>query len=147
MEHDLEKFCFHDNLIHGIIFYSDPGEFSSDIALDIDYIVEWVKTDSNEIEFIISKALLKFHDVTDLKISIEWDKTNYSKFSGGAAGLYINEIIKKEIKSPIANSYFTWEITTNKHNRYISFGASSFSIEMLGEPKKANRQFLLRCER
>ncbi|MFH7827077.1 hypothetical protein [Kluyvera chengduensis] len=80
MRNNLNEDDFHDNLIHGIVFYSEPGELSSDIALDIDYIYEWVKTDSNEINFVISKALLKFHEVTDLKLSIDWGETNNSFF-------------------------------------------------------------------
>ncbi|WP_233598291.1 hypothetical protein, partial [Citrobacter freundii] len=49
MEYDFDEHFFHDNLIHGIIFHSDTGEFSSDIALDIDYIEKWIKTDKDEI--------------------------------------------------------------------------------------------------
>ncbi|WP_105478215.1 hypothetical protein [Escherichia coli] len=96
MEHVFNEVCFHDNLIHGIIFCSDSGEFSSDIALDIDYIEKWIKTEEGEIFFVISKALLKFHDVTDLKILIDWGETNNSEFSGCAAGVYINKIIRKK---------------------------------------------------
>ncbi|WP_330984455.1 MULTISPECIES: hypothetical protein [Enterobacterales] len=147
MEHDFESFCFHDNLIHGIIFYSDPGEFSSDIALDIDHIEKWVETDKGEIGFVISKALLKFHDVTDLKISIDWGDTKNSQFSGGAAGLYIDEITKKKIYSPVADNYFLWKIETNKRDRYLLFGASSFSLEIVGKQHIVNRQFLMRDER
>ncbi|EOY9905965.1 TPA: hypothetical protein ACODIX_004680 [Salmonella enterica subsp. salamae serovar 1,4,12,[27]:b:[e,n,x]] len=40
MKHNLNEDDFHDSLIHGIVFYSEPGEFYSDIALDIDYIYE-----------------------------------------------------------------------------------------------------------
>lgn len=40
MKHNLNQYHFHDSLIHGIVFYSEPGKFYSDIALDIDYIYE-----------------------------------------------------------------------------------------------------------
>ncbi len=40
MKHNLNQYDFHDSLIHGIVFYSEPGKFYSDIALDIDYIYE-----------------------------------------------------------------------------------------------------------
>lgn len=147
MRNNLNEDDFHDNLIHGIVFYSEPGELSSDIALDIDYIYEWVKTDSNEINFVISKALLKFHEVTDLKLSIDWGETNNSFFSGHASGLYITNITKTKIHSPIANDYFLWCIYTNSHDSCINFGASSFSLEITGSQRTVNRQFLLRNER
>lgn len=104
---------FHDNLIHGVIFYSDPGEFSSDVALDIDYIQKWVQNENNEILFIISRTLLIFHDVTDFNMSINWGDTNNSRFSGDASGLYINKITKKKTYSPVAEDYFLWQICTN----------------------------------
>ncbi len=147
MKNNLNENSFHDNLIHGILFYSDSGEFSSDIAFDIDYIEKWIKMDDNEINFIISKALLKFHKVTDLKISIDWGETNNSLFSGYASGLYINNIIKKKIHSPIADDYFLWRIDTNNHDSFINFGASSFSLDIIGRQRIVNRQFLLRSER
>ncbi|MFX4311933.1 hypothetical protein F8O53_08270 [Enterobacter sp. 63] len=138
---------FHDNLIHGVIFHSDPGEFSSDVALDIDHIQKWIKNENNEISFIISRALLIFHDVTDLKISINWGNTNNSLFSGDASGLYINKITKNKIYSPIAENYFLWQIYTNNRESHINFGASSFSLEIKGKQQTVNRQFLLRRER
>lgn len=144
---NFDENSFHDNLIHGIVFYSDPGEFSSDVALDIDYIQKWIKNENDEISFVISRALLIFHEVTDLKISIDWGNTKNSQFSGDASGLYINSIIKKKIYSPIANDYFLWRIDTNIHDDYMFFGASSFSLEIKGEEQILNRQFLLRRER
>ncbi|KAA8997697.1 hypothetical protein FJU30_18225 [Affinibrenneria salicis] len=147
MEHDFNEDSFHDNLIHGVVFYSDVGEFSSDIALDIDYIEKWIKTERGEIFFVIYKALLKFHDVTDLKLSINWGDTNNSHFSGDASGVYINKITKKRIYSPIEDDYFLWNIDTNNHDSHINFGASSFSLEIIGSKQTVNRQFLLRNER
>lgn len=147
MKHDFDEVCFHDNLIHGIIFYSDSGEFSSDIALDVDYIEEWIKTEDDGIFFVISKALLKFHDVTDLKILIDWGETGNSEFSGYAAGVYIKKITREKIYSPIADDYFLWKIETNNHDGYILFGASSFSLDVVGRQQTVNRQFLLRNER
>lgn len=67
----------------------------SNIALDIDYIEKWFKTEGGEIFFVISKALLKFHDVTDFIILIDWGKTNNSEFSGCAGG-GINKITREK---------------------------------------------------
>lgn len=147
MVNKLNENSFHDNLIHGIVFHSDVGEFSSDIALDIDHIEKWIKNESNEIFFTISRALLIFHDVTDLKISVDWGNSNNSKFLGDAPGLYINNITKRKIYSPISDEYFLWHIDTNNHNSKIIFGATSFSLEMKGKQQTVNRQFLLKRER
>lgn len=89
---------------------------------------------------------MKFHEVTDLKISINWGRQRIF-FSGHASGLYITNITKSKIHSPIADNYFLWGIYTNSHDGCINFGASSFSLEITGSQRTVNRQFLLRNEK
>ncbi len=147
MKHNLDENSFHDNLIHGIEFFSDSGELSSDIAFNIDYIEKWVRTKKGEILFVISSALLKFHEVTDLKILIDWGESNNTLFSGDAPGFYINSIKKEKIISPISDDSFLWTIHTSNQNNHIHFGAACFSLEFTGEQRTVNRQFLLKNER
>ena len=54
MEHGFNEVCFHYNLIHGVIFVLIlEGFLQSNIALDIDYIEKWFKTEGGEIFFVI----------------------------------------------------------------------------------------------
>ncbi|EBS7633215.1 hypothetical protein CDR68_05100 [Salmonella enterica] len=147
MEYNYNEDSFHDNLIHGVIFYSDVGEFSSDLAFDIDYIEQWRVADDGTVEFVIFKALLKFTNVTDLKLLVDWGSTNNSLFSGHASGLYINKIIKEKITSPISEDYFLWRIETNSSDSNIFFGASNMFLEITGKSNIVNRQYLLKKER
>ena len=71
MEYDPHK--WHDNQIHGIALRTaDPDEddWTSDLALDIDHVVAWVKSEDG-VRFRVAPATLTFHDVTDLKLRID----------------------------------------------------------------------------
>ncbi len=141
---------FHDNLIRGIGFSSDVGDFSSDIHFDIDHILEWIccSTEENKTLFSVSRALLKFHNVTDLIINISWGNSNYSEYSGYSSGVHILHIKKEAVMSTLSvPDYYKWEIVTTNKDYYITFGASSMSLELIGEPKTVNRQYLLNSER
>ncbi|MDK9363402.1 hypothetical protein [Lelliottia wanjuensis] len=148
----VDEHQFHDNLIRGVIFASEVGDFSSDIHFDIDHIVKWVHCSVKEGEslFSVSRALLKFHDVSDLNLDISWGNTQYTKYAGYSSGIYILDIIKRKIESPLApraENYYEWEILTTNKNSIIKFGASSMSLELIGAPMTVNRQYLLNDER
>jgi len=143
---------FHDNLIHGVSFASDVGDFSSDIHFDIDHILEWLCCSKNmdESMFSVSRALLKFHDVSDLILDLSWGETQYSKFTGFRSGVFILDVKKENVESLLAKddgSYYKWQILTNNKNSIIQFGASSMSLELIGTPKIVNRQYLINSER
>lgn len=146
----IDDYQFHDNLIHGFFFASDMDDFSSDIHFDIDHILEWKHCSTIEYEtlFSITRALLKFHNVTDLNINITWGNSNYSEYSGYSSGVYILDIKKEKVESPLADpDYYKWTIFTSNDDYFITFGASSMSLELVGEPIQTNRQYLLNHER
>lgn len=146
------EYLLHDNLIHGIMFSSDVGDFSSDVSFDIDHILEWGITSSHEsgLQFLVSKAILTFHDVSDLVLELSWGDTQYSQFSGFSSGVYILEVVKERVDSPLASEdgeYYKWQINTNNKKSAIRFGASSMSLKLVGTPKQVNRQYLISEER
>lgn len=146
-----EEYEFHDNLIHGVFFASDMDSFDSELHFDIDHIIKWEKCSSseNESQFLMSRCLLKFHNTADLNMTISWGNTQYNKYSGYQSGLYIFDIKKELVNSSLSGNgeYYKWEITTNNKDCIITFGASSFSVELLGKPLTVNRQYLLNSER
>lgn len=141
---------FHDNLVRGINFASEVGDFSSDISFDIDHILEWINCSPNQDEYLfsVSQAILTFHYVSDLVMNISWGNSNYTKFTGDSSGFYILNIEKQKINSPLGDpDYYSWKITTNNKGQVISFGASDMSLKLIGSPQLVNRQYLLNSER
>ncbi|WP_421550803.1 hypothetical protein [Kluyvera intermedia] len=151
LSYENEEHEFHDNLIRGIFFASEMDSFDSELHFDIDHIINWVKCSPNENEslFLMSRGLLKFHNVSDLNMNISWGKTEYSEYSGYEGGIYIVDINKEKVISSLGDegAYYKWEIKTNNIDCIINFGASSFSLELLGKPLTVNRQYLLNIER
>lgn len=125
--------------------------FDSELHFDIDHIIEWIECSPNENEslFLMSRGLLKFHNTSDLNMTILWGGTQYNQYSGYQGGLYIYDIKKERMKSSLSDSgeYYKWEVITNNKDCIITFGASSFSLELLGKPLIVNRQYLLNSER
>ena len=151
LSYENEEYEFHDNLIRGVNFASDMDSFDSELHFDIDHIVKWIKCSpiENESLFIMSRGLLKFHNVSDLIMNISWGSSKYNKYSGYQSGLYIFDIKKERVDSCLRGEgeYYRWEINTNNKYCQIAFGASSFSVELLGKPLTVNRQYLLNSER
>lgn len=71
---DFEQMGWHDCWVHAIAFY--PPETSHDeykpgeLALDIDYILQWIHPEKGEksFKFMVSPATLVFEDVFDIEI-------------------------------------------------------------------------------
>ena len=142
----LAKYQFHDNLVHGFCFVIE--DFISELHIDIDYITQWpscVAEESENSTFIISRALLKFHNVTDLIMSI--DKGN-SGYTTSVSGICIDSIDGEKIETSLKfPAYYKWEILMTDERSKILFGASDMSIELLGNSVSVNRQYLTENER
>ena len=55
----------------------DAGDWTCDLVLDIDFIVEWLCDvgGPGRIQFRVAPATLRFHTVSDLRIAIAWGST------------------------------------------------------------------------
>ena len=70
---DFERLSWHDCHIWGLsIGAGDPdaGDWTSDLALDLDFIVEWICGVDETFQFRVAPATLTFHGVTDLRIGV-----------------------------------------------------------------------------
>ncbi|HDR2162655.1 TPA: hypothetical protein QCG56_005001 [Enterobacter cancerogenus] len=146
MTYDAENISFHDNAIHGIFLPEFVNDDASPLCFDIDHIIDWKQCSDNERElFSVSQGIISFDNVTDLRLNIEWKSSNYTT---SETGVFIVDIKKEVVKTTMrVPQYFKWEIITNSKNHIFSFGASSMSITLLGEPKLVDRQYLLANER
>jgi len=91
-------FQWHDDTIYALhLDAPDPDRnvWRSDLVLDIDHIVEWVCGADGGVKFRVAPATSIFHDVTDLRIAIDFGK--------GALRGALNELsIDSVVRAPAA---------------------------------------------
>ena len=66
---------WHDNLVYALLFNAGDvakGDWRSELVLDIDHIVEWICGTDGGARFRVAPAALTFHDVTDLRVSLDF---------------------------------------------------------------------------
>ena len=77
-EADYAELCWHDCHIWGMQFRSGNSgrsDWTSELALDLDFICEW-RCGNGCCQFLVAPALLAFHGVAEAKIAIEWGSLN-----------------------------------------------------------------------
>lgn len=149
-EADFERLSWHDDTIYGLRF--DIGDFErndwhSDLVLDLDHIAEWLCDEADggqkSFRFRVAPATLTFHDVTDLKIAIDWGD------SGSRTALH-EVSIDGVTREPVADQkicldrpYYRWRIALNwPQGGEIAFGASGFTQSLRAEPLLRDQQKL-----
>ena len=149
--HATELPSWHDNLVYGLRFDAadpDRGLWRSDLVLDIDHIVEWLCGVDGRVKFLVAPATLVFHDVTDLRITVD--------FSGDAGSVNINEpSIHSVVRTPAAagqgfgsGPYYRWAIELNlPQGSGITFGASGFTQTLRAAPQLCDEQRLPAADR
>ena len=150
-EFDFEQMSWHDCSIWRIEFLvGDPEEddWTGDLALGLDFIVEWLCGVDGRATFKIAPATLVFHGVTDLKIAIDWGVTD---FQAAIHDLSIARIERDRVQNQkvyLDQPYFRWTIELNwPEGGVISFGAVGYTQTLLSEPIISARQRLSLKER
>jgi hypothetical protein len=148
---DFDRLSWHDNIVYGIRF--DVGDFfqgdwHSDLILDIDHIVEWVCSIDGGARFRVAPATLTFHNVTDLRIAID--------FGDSGCRTAINELsIAAITREPLEDKerfpdqpYHLWRMELNlPQGGEITFGASGFTQTLRAEPVLLDAQRLSAADR
>ena len=146
-----DKVSFHDNIIYAFHLRApdpDNGDWTSDLILDIDHIVEWVCGADGRAKFRIAPATLTFHDVTDLSMRVD--------SAGGGYPVTLNALSIAAIeREPIAREgaagkvpYWRWRIALNlPHGGEIAFGASAVTLLPRAAPVLCDEQHLPTKER
>jgi hypothetical protein len=117
-EDDFEHMGWHDARVHAIAFLSDTSE----VALDIDYIFEWVERDepSKHYLFWVAPCTLVFGNV----IGLELDLAPHEE-------LTINEITRADPGVPRNAAYIgkstDWKWTINSHDGALTFRSAGFT--------------------
>lgn len=143
---DFEALSWHDNIIYAVRFDlgdTFQGDWHQDLVLDIDYIAEWLRGADGGVKFKVAPATLTFHQVTDLRIDIDFGD------SGCQVGINepsIAEITREVVDDPQrfpARDYYHWRIALNlPAGGVITFGARGFTQALRAAPSLSDEQRL-----
>ena len=133
MNDNFDNFSWHDSKIYSIYF---PDKYSS-LRLDIDFIAEWINNpNSNGYKFLVAPAILKFENVSDLKINIE---------SNDLSELFIDEIKKLNSRVSPNGKVLLYDFRIILNVGEIVFTSTGFKQDVtdefqLGEEQTYNRK-------
>ena len=143
---DFANFSWHDNYIYSLHFAIQG--WNAGLVLDIDHIVEWIRGVDGGAQFRVAPATLTFHNVTDLKLNIDWGD---SGFQVALHEISIHQITRERItnqKICLDRPYYRWSIETNfPRPGSITFGADNFTQILRAEPITQDEQKLPRESR
>lgn len=135
---------FHDDPIYGFDLISpepDLDDWRSELVLDIDHIVDWLKSESGSFRFLLSPAKLRFENVSDL--AVRFACPNHSIIP-----VPIDQITRSDApvveREPEYREY-QWTIALNDMaDGCISFRSSGYRLELVGEPQPYEQQTIPR---
>ena len=121
-EADFEAMSWHDNHVHGIRVEEDSPEHGTGIlTLDLDYILQWLKSDEGAFQFRVTPARLTFREVFGLRIEIDW-----AAATAGITPFSIGSIERKKLEYPTGYQSWSWTIEVDCPKGAISFDSPGF---------------------
>lgn len=127
---------FHDNNVHG--FFVREGEHGAgELVLDIDHIVEWRQSEAGSFSFVVAPALLVFHKISDLVVSVD-----YKSASAAVGPFSIHEVHRREFAYPNGHKSSQWRIELNWPQGEITFVGEGLSLQLRAEPVESEGQSL-----
>lgn len=125
---NFDNLSWHDNKVYSISF--PDKEYN--IKLDIDFIIEWIKEeDCNSFKFLVAPTILKFKNVSDLSIKID-----FADF----AEMYIDEIKRKNKRISPNGKIFLWDYSILLDRGEITFTSTGYCQEFSANPKQSEGQ-------
>ena len=136
---DFDRHAWHDDPVYGLALrLGEPaeGDWRSDLVLDLDHIVEWVR-DGDAVRFRVAPATLVFHGVSDLRVDIDWgvrgwqvapspptiDRIERARMPGDEQRIFLDQ------------PYYSWRVAfSSPAGASISFGALDFELSLRCEP-------------
>ena len=133
-----ERLSWHDCHTHAREFRVgdvDADDWTRNLVLDIDFIVEWLCGVDSRAQFRVAPATLTFHGVTDLKINIDWVKSGFQNALHEVSIGGIHRQVIQDQKVFLDRPYYEWRIHLNWPAGQIRFGAAGFT-QKLGVTEK-----------
>lgn len=150
-ETDFEQLSWHDCHIWSFELRAgepDEGDWTSDLAFDIDFIVEWLCGVTGGGQFRVAPATLVFHGVTDLNINIDWGDSGFRTALHPVSIHHIEREVVQGQKVYLDRPYYSWRILLNwPQSGVIAFGAVGFTQTLDGEAVLKGQQKLTLRER
>jgi len=139
-DQDHDAFGWHDNHVHGLRIRSEEHG-TGELELDLDHILEWLPQLGGSFRFRIARAALTFHEVSDLRIVIDF------KSAQAAIGPFsIHSIVRVtrgsgELGHP--GYYSSWRIDVNWPAGEITFDAAGYTMSLRGSPIVSDSQWIV----
>jgi len=134
---DFDALSFHDDSLYAIsLRLGDPDadDWTSDLVLDIDHIVEWLR-DGDRFRFRVAPATLVFHGVTDLAVAFDQATGTFQVAPMPPPLRGIERERVSDQKVYLDRPYYAWRIPFNAPvGGEISFGAFDFTLTLRSEP-------------
>jgi len=148
---DFDRLSWHDCHLWAIELRAgspDDEDWTSDLVLDIDFIVDWICAVGGGGQFRVSPATLAFHGVPDLKIDIDWGRSGFQAALHPASIAQIEREPIRDQKVFLDRPYYRWSIRLNwPASGEIVFGAVGFTQTLRAEPILTEKQCLSLQER
>jgi hypothetical protein len=145
-EADFDELSWHDCHVWGIeLRAGNPaeGDWTSDLALDIDYIVEWMCGTNGGAQFRVAPATLVFHGVTDPSIHVTWQPSGFQVALQPLSIAGIERSPVEHQKVYLDRAYHRFRIIlSSPAGGEISLGAVGFTQTLRGEPVVTSEQAL-----
>ncbi len=112
-EADFGRLSWHDWHIWAVELHAgdpDDQDWTSDLALDIDFIVEWICGVGGGGHFRVAPATLVFHGITDLKIDIDWGRSGFQAALHPASIDHVERELIHDQKVFLDRPYYNWRI-------------------------------------
>ena len=133
-----DAMSWHDNHVHGIqVGVDNPDHGTGTLTLDLDHILEWIPPSApgEAFRFRIAPALLTFHEISSLRIEIDWAGAGMTPFS-------IGEIARRKLEYGIGFTSWAWTIEVNWPKGRITFDGPRFTQRLAGPLIDSNEQWL-----
>ena len=135
-----DSMSWHDNHVHALRIV-EGLHGAGELLLDIDYISEWLPAEGGACRFRIVPSVLRFQDVTNLRISLDYAATT------AALGPFSLHTIERRIESRPRYEAQIWTLRINWPVGEISFEASGYEQRSTGAAVLSSAQRLQSSER
>ena len=122
---DFESMCWHDVHVHALrVVEGEQGV--GELLLDIDYILEWHNS-APQFTFLVAPATLRFRDVGDLRVTLDYATPNAGMCPFSLAG-----ITRKAHTYPNGYESYFWTLSVNWPRGEVSFKSPGLTQEITG---------------
>ena len=138
-DEQFDEMSWHDNCVHALRIVEGING-AGELIFDLDYILEWIEAEEG-FRFRILPVTLKFREVTDLRISLDYATPTI------ALGPFSIHAIERKIEQRERYAAQVWKLLINSPIGEITFESQGFEQRSVGAPQISNGQWLSPAER